>query len=62
MEELLSTAEAAALMRRSPATLRRWRHIGAGPAFVRIARAGRHSVLYRRDDLVAWVAAREVRP
>jgi hypothetical protein len=62
MDDLVSTAEAAALMRRSPATLRHWRLIGAGPAFLRLARAGRHSVLYRRADLAAWIAAREVRP
>jgi len=62
MDDLVSTAEAAAFMRRSPATLRHWRRIGTGPAFLRLARAGRHSVLYRRGDLAAWIAAREVRP
>jgi excisionase family DNA binding protein len=51
--ELLTIREAAALLRAPVATLRYWRHLGTGP---RSFRLGRH-VLYRRDDLRAWIDA-----
>lgn len=50
---LLTTSEAAALLRKPAGTLRYWRHLGTGP---RSARLGR-TVVYRRDDIDAWVAA-----
>jgi excisionase family DNA binding protein len=49
--ELLTITEAAELLRAPVATLRYWRHLGTGP---RSFRLGRH-VLYRYDDLQAWV-------
>jgi excisionase family DNA binding protein len=49
--ELLTIAEAAALLRLPVDTLRYWRHRGTGPASFRI---GRH-VVYRRADLYAWI-------
>jgi excisionase family DNA binding protein len=51
--ELLTIVEAADLLRAPVATLRYWRHLGTGP---RSFRLGRH-VLYRRDDLRAWIDA-----
>ena len=49
--ELLTLAEAAALLRTPVATLRYWRHLGVGPASFRIGRR----VVYRRTDLERWV-------
>jgi excisionase family DNA binding protein len=50
--ELLTIAEAAELLRAPVATLRYWRHLGAGPRSFRLGRR----VLYRREDLQAWIA------
>jgi excisionase family DNA binding protein len=52
--ELLTIAEAAALLRAPVATLRYWRHLGTGPRSFRLGRR----VLYRRDDLHNWIDAR----
>ncbi len=51
--ELLTITEAAELLRAPVATLRYWRHLGTGPTSFRLGRR----VLYRRDDLHAWIAA-----
>jgi excisionase family DNA binding protein len=51
--ELLTITEAAELLRAPVATLRYWRHCNTGPRSFRLGRR----VLYRRDDLQAWVAA-----
>ena len=50
--ELLTIAEAADLLRSPVATLRYWRHLGTGPRSFRLGRR----VLYRTDDLHAWIA------
>ncbi len=39
-------------------TLQRWRVTGEGPAFIR---AGARRILYRREAVEAWAAAREHR-
>ena len=52
--ELLTIAEAAELLRAPVATLRYWRHCNIGPTSFRLGRR----VLYRRDDLHAWIDAR----
>jgi predicted DNA-binding transcriptional regulator AlpA len=52
--ELLTIAEAALLLRAPVATLRYWRHLGTGPHSFRLGRR----VLYRRDDLRAWIDSR----
>ena len=51
--ELLTIGEAAELLRTPVATLRYWRHRNTGPRSFRLGRR----VLYRRDDLHAWIAA-----
>ena len=51
--ELLTIDEAAELLRAPVATLRYWRHLGTGPRSFRLGRR----VLYRRDDLHAWIDA-----
>lgn len=53
--ELLTISEAAELVRAPVATLRYWRHLGAGPRSFRLGRR----VLYRRDDLTAWIDAQQ---
>ena len=50
--ELLTITEAAELLRAPVATLRYWRHQGTGPRSFRLGRR----VLYRTDDLHAWIA------
>ena len=50
--ELLTITEAADLLRAPVATLRYWRHLGTGPRSFRLSRR----VLYRTDDLHAWIA------
>lgn len=49
--ELLTITEAAELLRAPVATLKYWRHLGTGPRSFRLGRR----VLYRADDLQAWV-------
>ena len=51
--ELLTITEAAELLRAPVATLRYWRHLDSGPRSFRLGRR----VLYRRDDLHAWINA-----
>ena len=52
--QLLTTAEAADVLRAPVATLRYWRHLGTGPNSFRLGRR----VLYRRADLRTWIDAR----
>ena len=49
--ELLTIAEAAELLRVPIATFRYWRYLGRGPGSFHLGRR----VLYRRDDLHAWI-------
>jgi len=49
--ELLSVAEAAALLRVAPSTVRRWVRSGALPGY----RVGRQRVALRRDDVAGMV-------
>ena len=51
--ELLTITEAAELLRTPVATLRYWRHCKTGPHSFRLGRR----VLYRREDLRAWIDA-----
>ena len=49
---VLTTGEAAELLRVTPQALRNWRWRGRGPKFVRVSA---NRVRYTRDDIVAWV-------
>lgn len=51
MDTFLTTDELATELRTSPGTCRYWRHIGDGPASVKVGRR----VLYRRADVDAWI-------
>jgi hypothetical protein len=53
--ELLTLAEAAAVLRTPVATLRYWRHLGVGPDGFRLGRR----VVYRREDLSRWLAEQQ---
>jgi hypothetical protein len=52
-DDLLTIAEAAALLRCPIATLRYWRHLDVGPRSFKI----RRRVMYRRGDVLAWLTA-----
>ena len=56
--ELLTITEAAELLRAPVATLLYWRHLGTGPRSFRLGRR----VLYRRDDLRAWIDTQRDQP
>jgi hypothetical protein len=51
--KLLTITEAAEIARAPVATLRYWRHLGIGPRSFRLGRR----VVYRADDLHAWINA-----
>ena len=53
--ELLTLAEAAAVLRTPVATLCYWRHLGVGPDGFRLGRR----VVYRREDINRWLAAQQ---
>jgi predicted DNA-binding transcriptional regulator AlpA len=53
-DALLTSREAAALLRLSERTLERHRTAGTGPRFCAL---GLRCVRYRRSDLIDWVAA-----
>lgn len=50
---LLTSTEVADVIRVPHATLRYWRHIGIGPKSFKM---GPRRVLYREQDVLAWVA------
>lgn len=54
--QYLTEAEAARELRRSPATLTRWRRTRIGPPYTRV----QDRILYPRHRLVAWLEARTV--
>ena len=47
---LLTTAEVAERFRTSPSTVRYWRHLGIGPAGIRVGRRG----LYAEAECDRW--------
>lgn len=57
-EDLLTITEAADVLRTPVATLRYWRYLHTGPQSFRLGRR----VLYRADDLHAWIQAQHDGP
>ena len=51
---LLTEQQAAELTGFTPRTMKNWRRVGGGPAFVRVGR----SVRYRPADLESWATKR----
>jgi hypothetical protein len=56
---LLSTHDAAALLRQAPRTLTNWRQLGTGPRYVK---HGPRRISYRLADLKAYVTERVTDP
>ena len=56
--DLVDETEAAATLNVAPGTLKQWRYLGKGPAFVRIGRHAR----YLRSDLDAYITGNRVDP
>lgn len=57
---VMTEAEAATYLRRTPGMLRQWRHRNQGPTYVR--EPGSRLIRYLRDDLDAYLAAGRVDP
>lgn len=57
-DTLFPPAEASDYIRIPATTMQWWRHMGRGPAYVKIGRR----VFYRRSALEAFIAAGEVQP
>lgn len=54
-DEVLTTLQAAKLLKRRPETLRRWRVVGGGPPWVRVGSSPRARCLYLRRHIDAWM-------
>ena len=57
-DEILTTAEAAALLGVSRSTLKRWRSDGHGPQWSRLTDAGNGMVRYTRKAIDQWLDER----
>lgn len=57
-EDLLNSAETAAILGIKLNTLEIWRIRGNGPAYVKLGNNGRAPVRYRRADVIAWIEQR----
>ncbi|MBS0235541.1 MAG: helix-turn-helix domain-containing protein [Proteobacteria bacterium] len=56
-DDLLTTFEAAQVLRLSVPTLERMRLAGNGPIFIKLGPGKRARVVYRRADLDTWLLA-----
>ena len=54
-DDLLTTAETAAILGLKINTLEIWRVYGKGPIYVKMGDGLRAAVRYRRSDVVAWI-------
>ena len=52
VKDVLDEKQAAAYINQKPGTLRQWRSVSKGPAYLKKGR----SVLYKKSDLDAWLA------
>lgn len=57
-DDLLTSAETAALLSIKPNTLEIWRHKGRGPAFVKMGDAPQAPVRYLQSVVTDWLAQR----
>ena len=53
-DRLMKPPEVADMLRVSTVTLGRWRRIGKGPEYIRL---GYNRVVYRYDDVAAWISS-----
>ena len=58
--DLMSNDEVAAYLKMAPATIKFWRYQRKGPPFLRVP--GSQQVLYKRDEVQAWLAAGQIEP
>ena len=58
----VTTAEAARILGRAPATIIRWRSIGVGPAYIKASRGHSGRVSYLISDLLAWRDGHRIDP
>lgn len=58
-DDLLEPSDVAEQYNLATGTLGYWRFADKGPPYLRL---GPRAIRYRRSDLEAWLAAREVRP
>lgn len=56
---LLTTAEAAVLLRLSESALQGFRCRGGGPPYLKLGRGRTSKVVYRESDLLEWLKAQE---
>lgn len=57
-DELFDESGAGAYLRKAPGTLKQWRYLGEGPAYVRVGR----SIRYLKADLDAFLASNRIDP
>jgi len=57
---LLHERDAARILGVSASTLRRWRSLRIGPAYVRVGGKPGGAIRYREADLLAWMASNTV--
>lgn len=57
-DDLLTSAETAALLGIKLNTLEIWRGQGKGPKFAKLGEGSRAPVRYRRSDVAAWIEQR----
>ena len=53
-KDLMTSLEAAKMLKVHPGTLANWRHLGVGPEFSRIGDGARARVTYSKSDLQAF--------
>lgn len=58
LDDLLTSAETAALLGIKPNTLEIWRTKGHGPAFLKLGTAPQAPVRYRRSEVMEWLEQR----
>lgn len=58
MEANLPNNAAAEFLGVAPQTVRKWRHLGRGPAFIRLGDSMKSRVVYDPAVLRAWIDAR----
>ena len=59
-DQILTTCEAAALLKVHPQTLITWRHLKRGPPYRQLP--GSDSIRYSRNDVMEWSAIGRVAP
>ena len=59
---LLTTAQAAELLGIKPSTLRLWRHLHKGPAYIRMGAGKFARAAYSPDEVSRWIAEHTVAP